>query len=259
VATNPASDVPARIPLRVLPLLDADGATQMALDEALLAHAVAPTLRLYRWTPPTVSLGYFQDHAGIAASLAGLPGARPAVVRRITGGGAIWHEHEVTYCLVGRLGSDGLPTRARDLYPLLHGAVATALAARGATLARQTETVGDRRYAAEPRCFASPAADDLVLGAGKVLGSAARARGERVLLHGSLKLASNPWDGEAVVGCGLDAESAGAALVDGIAAGLGLAPVPGELTAEERAGMAAIRAQRYGTSDWVERRVGPAA
>lgn len=254
-----ATDVPARTLLRVLPPLEADGATQMAMDEALLACAAGITLRLYRWLPATVSLGYFQEHDPIAARLDRLPGPRPPVVRRITGGGAIWHEHEVTYCLVGRLGQDGLPGRARDLYPLLHGGIAGALAARGARLARQPATVGDRRYAEEPRCFASPAVDDLVLGAGKVLGSAARARGERVLVHGSLKLASNPWDGDAVVGCGLDAAAAGAALSEGVAAALALTPAAGALTATEREAMATIRHQRYDDPGWVERRVGPKA
>jgi len=246
--------------LRIIAPLNADGATQMALDEALLAGADETTMRLYRWHPPAVSLGYFQDYAPIAARLAALGnGPLPTVVRRITGGGAIWHAHEVTYCLVGRLGHDGLPARTRDLYPLLHGAVLTALAARGARLTRQPATVGDRRYADEPRCFASPAADDLVLGAGKVLGSAARTRGDRVLVHGSLKLASNPWDGEAVVGCGLDADAAAAALIEGVATALGQAPLAGELTCGERAEMAATRAQRYGDTGWVERRLGPRA
>jgi len=247
------------MPLRILDPLTSDGATQMALDEALLDRAEVTTLRLYGWDPPAVSLGYFQDHAPIAARLAGLPGPRPAVVRRITGGGAIWHQHEVTYCLVGELSHDGLPARPRDLYPLLHGGIRAALAARGAAVERQDETVGDRRYASEPRCFASPAADDLILGPGKVLGSAARTRGTRVLVHGSLKLASNPWDGAAVAGCGLDAAAAAVALVAGIAQALGQQPRPGSLSASEAQGASAIRALRYGNADWVERRLGPRA
>lgn len=244
--------------LRLLPDLVADGPAQMAWDEALLAAAPTTTLRLYRWEPPAVSLGYFQEHAPIAAQLATLGAGAPPLVRRITGGGAIWHEHEVTYGLAGELGRDGLPATTRELYPLLHGAVLDALAARGATLARQPETVGDRRYAAEPRCFASPAQDDLVYaGGGKVLGSAARARGTRVLVHGSLKLASNPWDRDVVAGCGLTWEAAAAALVEGVARALGLRVARAEATAGERAAQARIRAERYGTDDWVVRRIGP--
>jgi len=88
--------------LRILSPLEADGTVQMAFDEALLETAGNPTLRLYTWDPPTVSLGYFQAHDPIVAQL---PRGMP-VVRRITGGGAIWHQHEVTYCLVGTLGHD---------------------------------------------------------------------------------------------------------------------------------------------------------
>lgn len=228
----------------------------MALDEALLEQAPTITLRLYGWAPPAVSLGYFQDFATIGPRLP--PGM--TVVRRITGGGAIWHEHEVTYALAGMLGRDGLPQRTRDLYPLLHGAIRTELARRGAPLLAQPETVGDRRYAAEPRCFASPAADDLVhADGGKALGSAARARGTRVLVHGSLKLASNPWDGPAVAACGLDAVAASEALIVGIATALGLAVEPGELTTAEEQARQRIQRERYGDDGWVVERRGPRA
>src|SRR6267154_2578314 len=78
----------------LFPFLTADGPTQMAADEVLLEHAVAttrPALRFYVWNPPTLSLGYFQKFAD---RLSGLP-----VVRRQTGGGAIVHDHELTYAL----------------------------------------------------------------------------------------------------------------------------------------------------------------
>jgi lipoate-protein ligase A len=239
--------------IRLLPDLDADGPEQMARDEALLGLAAGTTLRLYRWTPPTVSLGCFQDHAAIAPRL---PPGTP-LVRRITGGGAIWHQHEVTYCLAGILGEGGLPGAARGLYPLIHGAVLAALARRGATLTLQAETTGDRRYAAEPRCFASPAADDVVhADGGKALGSAARARGTRVVLHGSLKLASNAWDLDAVRGCGLEWPAAASALREGICAALERPLVAGTWTDQEIAAAQRIRSERYAGPAWVERREG---
>jgi lipoate-protein ligase A len=242
--------------LRLLPELDADGPTQMAYDEALLESAATATLRLYTWTPPTVSLGYFQDHDAIAAQL---PPGMP-VVRRITGGGAIWHEHEVTYCLIGVLGQDGFPERVRDLYPLLHGAVLAGLRRQGAILERQAATIGDRRYREEPRCFASPALDDLVHTAGgKALGSAGRARGRRVLVHGSLKLASNPWDGPAAAGCGLERTAAAAVLRTALGSALGLMAEPGTVSAAEAIAMRRIREERYGSPRWVRERLGPAA
>jgi len=242
--------------LRLLTLLSAPGPEQMALDEALLENSTIPTIRIYTWNPPAVSLGYFQDFAAIAPRLP----PRMEVVRRITGGGAIWHEHEVTYSLVGVLGNGGLPARTKDLYPLLHGAIQAALGRRGAPLHAQLETVGDRRYADEPRCFASPAADDLVhADGGKVLGSAARARGSRVLVHGSLKLATNPWDGPVVAACGLTAEAAAEALLEGIAQALGETLEPGHLTADEQQHRDHLLKLRYGSDDWVVRREGPRA
>ena len=242
--------------IRLLPDLDAAGPCQMVSDEALLAEAVVPTLRLYTWTPATVSLGYFQEYAPIAASL---PPGMP-IVRRITGGGAIWHEHEVTYALIGRLGSQGFPERTRDLYPLLHGAIQAHLAVAGARIGIQAETVGDRRYAQEPRCFASPAADDLVHPqGGKVLGSAARARGDRVLVHGSLKLATNSWDQEVTAGCGLTAAVVQQVLRTAIPQALGLDGVAGDWTATELVARETLRQLRYGTTAWVEKREGPRA
>src|SRR4051794_38396264 len=78
----------------VFPFLTADGPTQMAADEVLLEHVGVtdrPALRFYAWDRPTLSLGYFQPFADRPP---GLP-----VVRRPTGGGAIVHDHELTYAL----------------------------------------------------------------------------------------------------------------------------------------------------------------
>jgi lipoate-protein ligase A len=77
----------------------ASGRRNMAVDEVLLQSAVndgIATVRVYAWDEPTVSLGYFQRAGEIAADpkLAGL-----AAVRRLSGGGAILHHHEITYSL----------------------------------------------------------------------------------------------------------------------------------------------------------------
>ncbi len=230
----------------------------MAFDEALLETAASATLRCYRWDRPTVSLGYFQEHDAVRGALAAAVTDVPPLVRRITGGGAIWHEHEITYCLIGDCGSHGFPASTRELYPLVHGAVLAELLQRGARLSQQETSVGDRRYQIEPRCFASPAAQDLTAPSGaKVLGSAARQRGGRVLLHGSLKLASNAWDGQATAGCGLEPEAAIDALIAGCARALALDPAADEPTASEAEACARILEARYATDAWVTRREGP--
>ena len=226
----------------------------MAWDEALLEASIGPVLRLYGWSPPAVSLGYFQEADPIRRQLP--PGID--LVRRITGGGAIWHEHEITYALAAEVSV--VPERPAELYLRLHQAVQAAVERRGGRLRRQPTSVGDRRYREEPRCFASPATDDLLaVEGGKVLGSAARRRGSRVLVHGSLKLASNPWDGSAAAGCGLAPAAATAALLEGIGEAFALQldedlPTPAETTAAER-----ILGQRYADDRWVEHRDGPRA
>ena len=71
----------------------------MGLDEALLLQGEQPTVRLYTWAPDTLSLGWFQR-------LDEVPGADRASrrVRRLTGGGAIHHQHELTFSLTAPVG-----------------------------------------------------------------------------------------------------------------------------------------------------------
>jgi len=88
---------------RLLETGKSPGAFNMGLDEAIL-NSVAegrqpPTLRMYGWNPPTVTLGYFQgledEVDREACSRAGVD-----IVRRVTGGGAVFHEAELTYSIV---------------------------------------------------------------------------------------------------------------------------------------------------------------
>jgi lipoate-protein ligase A len=73
----------------------------MGLDESLLVHLseIGPTLRVYGWSPPAVSIGYFQSmHEEVNLEVAKKMGVD--TVRRITGGGAVYHRYEITYSLV---------------------------------------------------------------------------------------------------------------------------------------------------------------
>src|SRR3954464_5256758 len=76
-----------------------DGAWNMALDEALLHRAETDgmaTLRFYGWREPTLSLGYFQQHADRALHPAS---ENCTLIRRASGGGAILHDRELTYSI----------------------------------------------------------------------------------------------------------------------------------------------------------------
>ena len=157
--------------VRQLPTLALSGVEQMALDEALLNTAADTVLRLYTWSQPTLSLGYFQKYHDVRGSL---PDPTMPIVRRITGGGAIYHADEVTYALVATLGQHGLPERTADCYPHLHRAIQQALAAAGAPLALAPADVGDRTFHKEYRCFALPAVNDLITDADEKMAKGAR-------------------------------------------------------------------------------------
>ena len=90
----------------------------MALDEAImkLSHEQkTPTIRFYGWKPAAISIGYFQgmrDEVDIAkCEELGID-----VVRRITGGGAVFHDSEVTYSFVATEKSAILPKNILDSY-----------------------------------------------------------------------------------------------------------------------------------------------
>jgi lipoate-protein ligase A len=103
--------------IRVLETGDSSGPWNMALDEVLMMNSVKakiPILRIYGWKPPTVSIGYFQSlddevdrekcrQAGID------------VVRRMTGGGAVFHDSELTYSFITKV----YPQNIMESYSLI--------------------------------------------------------------------------------------------------------------------------------------------
>ncbi|MEN1678854.1 MAG: lipoate--protein ligase family protein [Planctomycetota bacterium] len=186
------------MPTRLALIIDppGDGAWNMAVDEALLDWAIEhgeAILRFYRWREPTVSLGYFQKHADRQRhpASAALP-----CVRRHSGGGALIHDHELTYSLA--LPAAALPDGgAESCYRRVHAAVVSVLenALPGAEL-KLCDSAIVRPPADEPfLCFQRRSEGDLLaVSAGaehKVMGSAQRKRRGAVLQHGGLLLAQS--------------------------------------------------------------------
>jgi lipoate-protein ligase A len=77
--------------------------TNMAIDKAILIAQsegrIPPTVRFYGWMPPAISIGYFQS-LGDEVDLDACKRHEVDYVRRITGGGAVFHKKEVTYSIV---------------------------------------------------------------------------------------------------------------------------------------------------------------
>lgn len=182
-------DTPARA-WRLLIDGEADGAWNMAVDEALLESQAGPdaserpTLRLYSWRPGTLSLGKRQS-AQTSHSPEFLRRAGIGLVRRPTGGGAVLHELERTYAVVGRLGEPPFPGGVVAGYRLIAGALRDALSALGAKVEVRPAAVG-REGAEGPVCFETASVHELTVAGRKIVGSAQLRRRGAFLQHGSI-------------------------------------------------------------------------
>jgi len=143
----------------------------MAIDEALLRTAGArsrPVLRIYSWSEPAVTFGYFQKFPAHLAS-------QYTVIRRPTGGGIVYHTADTTYTVVVPPGHALHTATAQDAYNLLHRAVAGALKSSISNL----KSIPRGSY----ECFQNPVAGDVVTAAGAKLAGGAQRRGKSGMLH----------------------------------------------------------------------------
>ena len=188
------------ITCRLLPFTVADGPHNMAADEALLDSALEGTasLRFYGWSPPTLSLGYFQPESLRAADplLAALP-----FVRRPSGGDMLVHDHEVTYSLALPPGPPW-QTRAESWLNRMHSIIAAALLTVGVPARlhalRSSFDAGTRaartkqQLKSGPLCFNHFTGGDVIADDAKIVGSAQRRRRGALLQHGAILLARSP-------------------------------------------------------------------
>lgn len=159
-----------------------EGAQNMARDRAIQSARargeVPPTLRLYRWVRPTVTLGKFQRLERLDLDACARLGVD--VVRRSTGGRGVLHDDELTYSVVVST-DDGVPRGVAASYRYLSEALASAYRALGIA-AEITSHDGRSQSSA---CYLANTRADLSFGAAKLSGSAQVWDGDVVLQHGS--------------------------------------------------------------------------
>ena len=171
------------------------GARNMARDVAFL-EAVAdgkalPTVRLYGWDPPCLSLG---RHQGIeAADLKFCRAEGIDVVRRPTGGRALLHHLELTYAVIAPLNESPMPRGLQEAYRAICSALVRAVRTLGvdAELTRGEVNLQLPSPKTTIPCFEAPAGGEVVVGGRKLIGSAMRAHGGAILQHGAILL---DWD-----------------------------------------------------------------
>lgn len=186
------------------------GAYNMAIDEELLARAQAgdrtPVLRFYTWAPPAVSLGRFQkkDDAvnADACSRLGFD-----IVRRITGGRAVLHLHELTYSVIARTDDPLFPPSVLGTYKVIAEGLLAGLKNLG--IPAEMVSRGGRhaglvnKQDANPSCFSSPSWYEIVVNGKKLVGSAQRRLSGAFLQHGSILIDYDPAiEAEAIPGPG---------------------------------------------------------
>ena len=167
----------------------------MAVDEAIFRETIKnkkyPTIRFYGSNPAAVSIGYFQD-AKKELNIEKCRDEGIDIARRITGGKAVFHCNEITYCVVAGKYEKIFPVDISGTYQVISKCIARGLSdlGIGADLAE------DGRIQAEAEmkscCFSVPSKNELLVGGRKICGSAQVRRREGFLQHGLLLLDFNP-------------------------------------------------------------------
>jgi lipoate-protein ligase A len=165
------------------------GDYNMALDAAMAqSGAIAePTLRVFKWQPDCISLGYHQNADEI--NLTKCREAGIDVARRPTGGRAILHAQELTYSVIIPATHKWFAILPLDIYRRLSEAIAAGLRYLGAAVnfAPGEKLQVDGRPL-RMACFASAARNELLANGKKIVGSAQRRFRQGTLQHGSILL-----------------------------------------------------------------------
>lgn len=163
---------------RILKIETHNAFMNMAIDEAILrtrvTDAVPNTLRFYRWKPSAVTIGRFQKLEN-EVNLENCQKLGVDCVRRISGGGTVFHdsEGEVTYSVIAKTEDMGTSDIA-EVYSKIYAAISEALRAMG--------IVSDYSPGDLKNC------PNLTVNGKKISGSAQANKCGIVLQHGTLLL-----------------------------------------------------------------------
>ena len=253
----------------------------MAVDEAILEHIhrgeSKPTLRLYSWNPPCLSLGHAQPFKDVDVERLRARGWE--VVRRLTGGRAILHTDELTYSVTGSADEPVLAGGVLESYNRLSKALLHAVRDLGLAVEVKENEGSPAGQNSNPVCFEVPSTYEITINGKKLIGSAQARKKEGVLQHGSLpltgdltricdalvfenetarqnakeRLLSRATTIESVLSAGIDWERAAQSLVHGFEAELGIQFERGEMSASEIQRAEELVKEKYAHPAWTKR------
>ena len=212
------------------------GYINMAIDEAMftckMSQNIAPTLRLYGWNPPAISIGYFQKTEDIKLD------KKIDIVRRMTGGGAILHDKELTFCLVAPIKNSVIPEKVSDSYNAICQAIVNGLTFLGINAQIRGKVKTSLSKNNQPFfCFSSPSLSDIVFKGKKLVGSAQRRKNGTLMHHGSILLNDQNLNGATSINTILQREvkfeEISNAVIQGFEKEFSIKLVSGELTQDE--------------------------
>lgn len=266
---------------RLLHTPPSNGAWNMAVDEAILEHIhrgeALPTLRLYAWNPPCLSLGHAQSFRDVDMDRIRSRGWE--VVRRLTGGRAILHTDELTYSVTGSAEEPALAGGVLESYNRLAQALMFAIHQLGLPVEMKEQADQPATLNLNPVCFEVPSTYEITVNEKKLIGSAQARKKEGVLQHGSLplsgdltriceglkfadeaarenaaqRLLARATTVESIISVKTDWETAAKALVHGFEAQLGIQFETGTLSESETARATELVQEKYANPEWTER------
>lgn len=267
----------------------------MAIDEALAMLApstgFSPTLRIYQWSRPAVTIGRNQE-AGGGIDLEFCREHAIDIVRRPTGGRAVYHHRELTYTVVVPRTFFKKDTVKESYRVLAQGFLEclAVLGVRGELITPQVRRktrrltgkegllhkeglLRKKRKSDRPACFLAPSWYEIGVGGRKIIGSAQRRYRTSILQQGSILLAidwerflrvfqgqekqgrSQITDIEEVSGKKVGYEKVAGALIEGFKKTFGVRMAEGRLSQQERDLAQQLAEKKYGCADWNINRV----
>jgi lipoate-protein ligase A len=167
----------------------------MAADEAIFLQSrdrtSPPTVRFYAWLAPAVSIGYFQQ-VDRDIDLSACRNKSIDIVRRPTGGKAVFHGQDLTYAAVGRERRDGFPADILGTYRMISHCLIRGLHELGIEAHMAEDGRKTAEMSAEASCFSTPSRYELLVKGRKICGSAQVRSHGAFLQHGSLLLEFDP-------------------------------------------------------------------
>jgi len=176
---------------RFIPYASRSGAENMAIDDFLVSQHVQtglPAFRVYGWNPPAISLGRYQLIDCLDLEACRADGVD--VVRRITGGGALYHGCELTYSFA--CGIDDLKGKSKDVpdfYRQMNRFLILFYRWMGFEASFSCDVCGnDNAVGRADFCLSGNERYDILIGGKKIGGNAQRRLGKTVLQHGAIPL-----------------------------------------------------------------------